>query len=101
MSSELKIDEAVARGYPPSVLYLRNDEIVTTEVCTFNYFSIFLKDHPEADVHTWMFDEAGKPSGYFHKALERNGQLQLNTSELCRNLSGTVAMTLMPKHEAK
>jgi hypothetical protein len=101
MSIELKIDEAVGRGYPPSVLYLRNDDIVTTEVCAFNYFSIFLKDHPEADVHAWMFDEAGEQAGYFHRVLGRNGQLQLNTSELCRNLSGTVAMTLMPKHEPK
>ncbi len=101
MSGELKIDEAVARGYPPAVLYLRNDEIVTTEVCAFNYFSIFLKEHPDAEAHLWFFDGAGKQAGYFQKDLGLNGQLQLKTSDLCPNVSGTVAMTLMPKHETK
>ncbi|WP_213770070.1 hypothetical protein [Bradyrhizobium sp. dw_78] len=101
MSGDLTIDEAVTRGYPPAVLYLRNDEIVTTEVCAFNYFSIFLKEHPEAAAHVWLFDGAGNQTGYFHKDLGLNGQLQLNTSDLSSNVSGTVAMTLMPKHEAK
>ncbi len=101
MSNEFTINDAVALGYPPAVLYLRNDETVTTEVCVFNYFSTFLKDHPEADVHGWLFDGAGKQAGYFHKDLGLNGQLQLDTSELCADVSGTVAMTLMPKHEAK
>jgi hypothetical protein len=101
MSGELKIDEAVARGYPPAVLYLRNDEVVSTEVCAFNYFSIFLKEHPEAEAHVWLFDGAGKQVGYFQKELALNGQLQLKTSELCSNVSGTVAMTLLPKYDAK
>jgi hypothetical protein len=101
MSGELKIDEAVARGYPPAVLYLRNDEIVVTEVCAFNYFSIFLKEHPDAEAHVWLFDGAGRQVGYFQKDLGLNGQLQLKTSALCSNVSGTVAMTLMPKHETK
>jgi hypothetical protein len=101
MSGELQIDEAVARGYPPAVLYLRNDTIVTTEVCAYNYFSIFLKDHPSANCHVWLFDGAGQHAGYFHKELGPDGQLQLNTAELCPDVSGTVAMTLMPKHDTK
>jgi hypothetical protein len=101
MPGELQISEAVARGYPPAVLYLRNDETVTTEVCAFNYFSIFMKDNPDVDAHVWFFDGAGKQAGYFHKALGVDGQLQLPTSELCPRISGTVAMTLVPKHETK
>lgn len=101
MPGEMQIGEAVAKGYPPAVLYLRNDETVTTEVCAFNYFSVFLKDHPEVDAHVWLFDGAGKQEGYFHRELGRNGQLQLQTSQLCPRISGTVAMALIPKHEAK
>lgn len=101
MANELKIDDAVARGYPPAVLYLRNDSTVRTEVCAYNYFSIFLKEHPDADCHVWLFDGEGQPVGYFHKDLGPDGQLQLNTIELCANISGTVAMTLMPKHNPK
>lgn len=99
MPGELRIDEAVARGYPPAVLYLRDDDIVTTKVCAFNYFSIFLKEHSTPDAHVWMFDAAGRPVDYYHQELGHNGQLQLNTSGMCPNVSGTVAMTLMPKHE--
>lgn len=101
MSGELKIDDAVARGYPPAVLYLRNDDIVETEVCAFNYFSTFRKELPEAEVHVWFFDGSGKQVGYFHKDLGFNGQLQLRTSALCSNVSGTVAMTLLPKSGAE
>ncbi|MGV7214034.1 hypothetical protein [Bradyrhizobium sp. UFLA05-112] len=101
MSGELKIEDAVARGYPPAVLYLRNDDIVETEVCAFNYFSIFLKDRPDAEVHVWFFDGAGKQANYFRKDLDFNDQLQLRTSTLCPNVSGTVAMTLLPKHGAE
>lgn len=101
MPGEMLIGDAVARGYPPAVLYLRNDATVSTEVCAFNYFSVFMKDHPEVDAHVWLFDGAGKPAGYFHRELGVNGQLQLQTSELCPNVSGTVAMALVPKHEAK
>lgn len=101
MPGELQIGEAVARGYPPAVLYLRNDETVTTEVCAFNYFTVFLKDHPDADAHVWLFDGEGRPAGYFHKELGRNGQLQLLTSELCPRISGTVAMALIPRQEMK
>jgi hypothetical protein len=101
MPSELKIDEAVARGYPPAVLYLRNDEIVSTEICAFNYFSTFLKEYPDAEAHVWFFDNAGEAAGYFRKVLTLNGQLQLNTSDLCPGVSGTVAMTLLPRHGTK
>ena len=101
MPDELPIGEAVARGYPPAVLYLRNDDVVTTEVCAFNYFSIFMKDHPEVDAHVWMFDGSGKPTGHFHRELGVNGQLQLQTAELCPTVSGTVAMSLIPSHETK
>lgn len=101
MPGELHITEAVARGYPPAILYLRNDEIVTTEVCAFNYFSVFLKDHPDVDAHVWLFDGSGHPAGYIHRELGLNGQLQLNTSDLCPSISGTVAMALVPKHETK
>jgi hypothetical protein len=101
MPSELRIDEAVAQGYPPAVLYLRNDGIVTTEVCAFNYFSIFLKERPHADAHIWMFDAAGRQVDYVHEELGYNGQLQLKTSDMCPDVSGTVAMTLMPRHETK
>jgi hypothetical protein len=101
MSAPLKIAEAVARGYPPAVLYLRNDEVVQTEVCAFNYFSHFLKGEPDAEAHVWLFDGSGKEVGYFQKELGFNGQLQLNTSELCSNVSGTVGMTLLPKNDAK
>lgn len=101
MSDQSGIEEAVARGYPPAVLYLRNDDVVTTEVCAFNYFSIFLKEHPEADAYVWLFDGDGKAASYFHKPLGPNGQLQLDTSDLCASISGTVAMTLMPRHDAK
>jgi hypothetical protein len=101
MPGDLRIDEAVARGFPPAVLYLRNDEIVTTEVCAFNYFSIFLKEHPHADAHVWLFDADGRQVSYSQQELGYNGQLQLRTSDLCPNVSGTVAMTLMPKHETK
>lgn len=101
MPDKLPIGEAVARGYPPAVLYLRNDETVTTEVCAFNYFSVFMKDHPEVDAHIWFFDGAGRPAGYFHRELGVNGQLQLQTSELCPRVSGTVAMSLIPKQETK
>jgi hypothetical protein len=101
MPAELKIAEAVARGYPPAVLYLRNDEIVSTEVCAFNYFSTFFKDRPDAEAHVWMFDGDGHQVGYFQKELGLNGQLQLKTSDLCSNVSGTVAMSILPKQEAK
>lgn len=101
MPGEMLIGEAVARGYPPAVLYLRNDATVTTEVCAFNYFSVFMTDHPDVDAHVWFFDGAGKPAGYFHRELGVNGQLQLQTSELCPRISGTVAMALVPKHETK
>lgn len=101
MPDELPIGEAVARGYPPAVLYLRNDDVVTTEVCAFNYFSVFMMDHPDVDAYVWMFDHAGRPAGYFHGDLGLNGQLQLQTAELCRAVSGTVAMSLIPKHEMK
>lgn len=101
MSGELKIDDAVARGYPPAVLYLRNDDIVETEVCAFNYFSTFRKEEPDAEVHVWFFDGAGKQVSYFHKDLGFNDQLQLRTSTLCANISGTVAMTLLPKNGAE
>ena len=98
---KLEIAEAVARGYPPAVLYLRNDEIVETEVCAFNYFSTFSKDFPEAEAHVWMFDGGGDEVGYFQKELGLNGQLQLRTTRFCSNVSGTVAMSLLPKGEAK
>jgi hypothetical protein len=98
---KLEIADAVARGYPPAVLYLRNDEIVETEVCAFNYFSTFSKDFPEADAHVWLFDGDGNQVGYFHKELGSNGQLQFRTSRLCSAVSGTVAMALMPKGNAK
>ena len=101
MSSELQINEAVARGYPPAVLYLRNDATVKTEVCAFNYFSIFVKEYPEADAHLWFFDVDGRKIAYFHKELGPDGQLQLMTDALHPNVSGSVAMTLLPKHEAK
>lgn len=101
MSGQLQIGEAVARGYPPAVLYLRNDAAVTTEVCAFNYFSIFVKDYPEADAHIWFFDGDGRQIGSLHKELGSDGQLQLKTDALHPNVSGVVAMTLMPKHEAK
>jgi hypothetical protein len=101
MSGDLNIDEAVAQGYPPAVLYLRNDEIVSTEVCAFNYFSIFLKEQSDAEAHVWLFDGEGRPAGYFRKDFGLNGQLQLDTSGLCSNISGTVAMTLRPKHDTK
>jgi hypothetical protein len=101
MPIELKIAEAVARGYPPAVLYLRNDDVVTTEVCAFNYFSTFFKGEPDAEAHVWLFDGGGNQAGYFRKDLGLNGQLQLNTSELCPSVSGSVAMTLLPKSDAK
>ena len=101
MPDELPIGEAVAQGYPPAVLYLRNDDVVTTEVCAFNYFSVFMKDHPDVDAHVWMFDHAGRPAGHHHEELRVNGQLQLQTAPLCRAVSGTVAMSLIPKHETK
>jgi|SRR5882757_5006528 len=101
MSDELRIGEAVARGYPPAVLYLRNDASVTTEICAFNYFSIFVKEYPEADAHIWFFNADGQQIGYFHKELGPDGQLQLMTAELHPSVSGSVAMTLMPKHESK
>ncbi|HEY9714250.1 MAG TPA: hypothetical protein V6C72_12345 [Chroococcales cyanobacterium] len=101
MSAELKISEAVARGYPPAVLYLRNDEIVTTEVCAFNYFSTFFKGEPDAEAHVWLFDGSGGQVGYLERDLGLNGQLQLNTSELCPRVSGTVAMSLLPKSNAE
>lgn len=100
MANDLTVSDAIERGYPPAVLYLRNDEIVATEVCAFNYFSIFLKDHPDAEAHVWFFDGDGKQIGYFQKDLGFNGQLQLRTSDLCQSVSGTVAMTLLPKHGA-
>jgi hypothetical protein len=100
MATELKISDALAQGYPPSVLYLRNDEIVVTEVCAFNYFSNLFKDQPEAEAHIWLFDGDGSQVGYFTKELGLNGQLQLRTSDLCPNVSGTVAMTLRPKRDA-
>lgn len=101
MPGELKINEAAARGYPPAVLYLRNDDIVSTEVCAFNYFSIFLKAHPHAEAHLWFFDGAGEAAGHFSKDLGFDGQLQLNTAALCPNISGTVAMSLVPKDDPK
>jgi hypothetical protein len=101
MPGELKIHEAVARGYPPAVLYLRNDDIVSTEVCAFNYFPIFLKERPDAEAHVWFFDGTGEAAGYFSKNLSSDGQLQLNTSTLCPDVSGTVAMTLLPKQDTK
>jgi hypothetical protein len=101
MSGELPIREAVARGYPPAVLYLRNDDIVTTEVCAFNYFSVFMEEHPDVDAHVWMFDHGGRPAGHYHQELRANGQLQLQTEPLCPAISGTVAMSLIPKHETK
>ena len=101
MANELQIDEAVARGYPPAVLYLRNDDTVTTEVCAFNYFSIFVKEYPEADAYIWFFDTEGRQIGSFHRELGLDGQLQLKTDTLHPEVSGTIAMTLMPKHEAK
>jgi hypothetical protein len=101
MLGELEMGEAIARGYPPAVLYLRNDEVVTTEVCAFNYFSVFLKDHPDADCHIWLFDREGKQAGYSRRELGLNGQLQLQTSELCSRISGTVAMSLIPMQETK
>jgi hypothetical protein len=101
MSDHMQIEEAVTLGYPPAVLYFRNDDVVTTEVCAFNYFSIFLKDHPDAEAHVWLFDNDGNQTAHFKKDLALNGQLQLRTSELCATVSGTVAMMLMPKHEPK
>jgi hypothetical protein len=100
MANELNIATAVERGYPPAVLYLRNDDLVVTEVCAFNYFSIFLKDHPEAEAHVWLFDSAGRQLSYLQKDLGFNDQLQLRTSDLCPDVSGTVAMTLLPKSGA-
>jgi len=101
MSIELTINEAVARGYPPAILYLRNDATVRTEVCAFNYFSLFLKDNPNADAYVWFFDEGGRQIGYFRKELGPDGQLQLMTDSLHPDVSGSVAMTLMPKDETK
>ncbi|MBR0757030.1 hypothetical protein JQ604_33020 [Bradyrhizobium jicamae] len=100
-TADLGIADAIARGYPPSVLYLRNDEVVETEVCAFNYFSTFSKDFPEAEAHVWLFDGAGVQVGYYRKDLGLNGQLQLKTSRVCPNVSGTVAVTLLPKGDAK
>lgn len=101
MSSDLAISSAIERGYPPAVLYLRNDDVVTTEVCAFNYFSTFLKEQPDAEAHVWLFDGQGKEVCYFRKDLGFNGQLQLMTTELCSNVSGTVAMTLLPKKDIR
>ncbi|MCK1722601.1 hypothetical protein IVA81_33820 [Bradyrhizobium sp. 141] len=101
MAMKLEVAEAVARGYPPSVLYLRNDDVVETEVCAFNYFSTFFNGSPEAQMHVWLFDRDGTQVGYFDKELGLDGQLQLKTSQLCSSISGTVAVTLMPKGEAK
>ncbi|UQR60749.1 hypothetical protein LRP30_27595 [Bradyrhizobium sp. C-145] len=100
MSSDLKISEALERGYPPAVLYLRNDDVVATEVCAFNYFSIFLKEQQDAEAHIWFFDAEGRWVNYLRKDLGFNGQLQLRTSDLCPDVSGTVAMTLLPKQGA-
>ncbi len=83
MPGELLIGEAVARGYPPAALYLRNDETVTTEVCAFNYFSVFMKDHPEVDAHVWLFDGAGRPAGYFHRELGVNGSIAIADCRSC------------------
>ncbi|MBU6463651.1 MAG: hypothetical protein KGL35_17945 [Bradyrhizobium sp.] len=101
MATELEIGEAVVKGYPPAILYLRNDDIVTTELCAFNYFSTFFKGEPEAEAHVWLFDGNGDAAGYFQKDLSLDGQMQLNTSELCPNISGSVAVTLLPKSGAK
>jgi hypothetical protein len=70
MANELQIDEVAARGYPPAVLYLRNGATVTTEVCAYNCFSIFLKEHPDADCYVLLFDSDGRQVGY-HKELGR------------------------------
>jgi hypothetical protein len=62
---------------------------------------VFLKEHPDAEAHVWLFDGTGKHVGYFRRDLGPNGQLQLDTSTLCSNVSGTVAMTLLPKQDTK
>lgn len=101
MTGELQLKEVVARGYPPAVLYLRNDDVVKTEICAFNYFSIFMKDRPDVDAYVWLFDSEGRLVAHRRNVLGLDGQWQLQTSEICPRISGTVAMTLVPQQETR
>ncbi len=67
---------AVARAIPLPCSTLRNDETVTTEVCAFNYFSVFLGTIRMGMLKSGLFDGAGRPAGCFH----RSSAVQLDSS---------------------
>ncbi len=90
-------EELVVSKFVPTVVYVREDSLLHTRLCIYNYFSeLFPSDRSGAQVSIWFFDQTGATLARRLIPIPYRGQLQFDLKLLDFEFEGTAGVALIP-----
>ena len=94
---KLNIPQFIHDRFLPTMVYIREDAVLHSRLCLFNYFSeLFPEGRNGATVFIDFFNEEGNMVGTVEEHIGFQGQLQYDVARIGKSFEGVAAVSMVP-----